>query len=247
MEKVFIALLAGGNVNNTSITDLWGRLPFYSADPSIPYEFIPHIESGVRGQELGRNRIVKAFLESDCEILWQIDDDMRVYSPETLTMLDSPGWDVLAPVQFMFDMRINEDTGATDPAVQACVFKKNADGNHRFYLGRPDKVPHEAVDAIGGGCFAVRRHVLEDERMHLAQDCDPPAMFRTVVEPNYSRITGNDIDFCERARACGYTVKVCWRVMTGHLKTVDLMAVEMYAKAQWKLGFDTASKRATAV
>jgi len=244
MERVFVAVLAGGNRPNTSLNELANQLPYYSGQPEIPFRFSYWVESGVRSQELARNRICKRFLETDADVLLMIDDDMVLAGWDSLRVLITPDYDIAAPLQLMFDSGINESTGEVEPAVKPCAFMYDDDAEGYRQLYPAPGVGHQECGAVGGGMIAIRRHVLENERMLLAEGFDPPAFFRTRFAPNYERVRGNDIDFCHRARECGYTVKVNWGARTGHLKTVDLYQVEVYAKRQFMLGYERGVKDA---
>ncbi len=247
MEKVLIDVLAGNNFVNTSIAELANHVPYLNEEPTIPFRFAFHVESGVRGQELARNRICKRFLDSKADILLMVDNDMVLYQWRTLSMLQTPDWDIVAPLQLMFDGGIDEKTGELSPHAKPCAFMYDKEaGGHRNVYPAPG-VDVQEVDAVGGGVIAIQRHVLEDERMVLAPRLDPPAYFRTCVEANYVRKRGNDIDFCFRARECGYKVKINWSCPSGHLKTNDLYLVEMYAKQQFALGYETGGRHALSV
>jgi len=244
VERVFVAVLAGGNRPNTSLNELANQLPYWSGQPEIPFRFSYWVESGVRSQELARNRICKRFLASNADVLLMIDDDMVVSGWDSLRVLTTPDYDIAAPLQLMFDSGIDEATGEIKPAVKPCAFMYDteADGYRQLYPA--PGVTHTECGAVGGGMIAIRRRVLEDPKMLLAPDLDPPALFRTRFAPNYERVRGNDVDFCHRAGQCGYVVKVNWGARTGHLKTVDLYQVEVYAKQQFVLGYEQGVKDA---
>jgi hypothetical protein len=74
------------------------------------------------------------------------------------------------------------------------------------------------------GSTVIRREVLEDPGMRLGDDshCDSPAIFRTPLDLNGKTLSTEDIDFCERAKKLGYSVKVKLDVVGGHRKLVDL-------------------------
>ena len=242
IQKIFVAVLAGNNWANTSIVELAHHLPYYTADEELPFAFAFWVESGVRGQELARNRICKRFLDSKADVLLMIDNDMVLSSWNSLKVLETKDYDIAAPLQLMFDAGIDEKKGIVNPCIKPCAFlyDKEAQGHRQVFPG--PGIDEQEVDAVGGGMLAIQRHVLENTLMVLEPGLDPPAYFRTVMEANYQRVRGNDIDFCMRARELGYKVKINWSAKTGHLKQNDLYQLEVYAKNQFILGYDTGRK-----
>lgn len=239
-EKVFIGIPSFSNHVNLSLLQMAWELPFVSADPSTKYEFHLHADGGQRPQDLCRNRITGAFLKSNCDVLLMIDDDMIQKGWRTMRLLDTPDYDICAPIQLMFHP-INVEAGRDKAAIYPCAFtqsEEQAKANQMSPVYPTGELECTEVDAVGSGCIAIRRHVLENEKMLLAPGYDPPAMWASQYEPNWVRYQGLDINFCLRAKALGYTIKVNWNAEIGHNKDVDLNEVEAYAKSQFTQGYE---------
>lgn len=241
MEKkpVLVAILSGGVMNHVTQTWLAYNLPILTASPNCPYKFGLYIEAGTSPQEYARNRIIEAFLKSDCEILMMIDDDMTM-RPGALDLLSTPEpWDIVAPLQHMFHP-VNPDKGKFKPECIPCAFNRDA----KAEIGKQllPVYPMEGdgnvseVSAVGSGVMAIKRRVLEDPKMMVEEGMEPPAFFLNRYENNGRRIRGLDIDFCWRAGELGYAIRINWGVEVGHYKRVDLWDVDYYAKASFMDG-----------
>ena len=104
-------------------------------------------------------------------------------------------------------------------------------GERPIYWGAYDHVEkedayreHEAkeglqrVDAISGGCFLVARRVFEHPGMQRGAFARPVNDDGTVER-------GNDIAFCERARAAGFKVWTHYGYPCRHFKELELTEV----------------------
>lgn len=253
--RVYIGLLSGNLSAHVSLVAMASDLPVMSASKDIPWQFVLDICAGHAPQEFARNTIIKRFLATKGDILLMVDDDMVWRGLTTLEILNTPWdeWDIVAPCQQMF----HTYDGTTDPPrmpqIVHCAF--NRDPNP------PAETPHKTckpvwpmhdqpvtqVDAVGSGVMAIKRRVLEDERMLLAPDMDPPAFFRNVYAANGVRHRGLDVDFCYRARELDYKVAINWKAHVGHYKRVDLSDIEIYAKLQFHQGYELGGKHALQV
>ena len=242
-EKVFIGIPAFDNQVNLSLLQMAYELPVVSANPGTAYDFTLLADGGQRPQEWCRNRIIQRFLETDCETLLMIDNDMVQMGWRTLKLLETPDYDIAGPVQLMFH-EINHEQGRDIPELYACAFVFDRTQDNKMHPTYP--VPNEPmvrdVEAVGSGCMAIKRHVLEDERMHVEPGMQPPAIFRNVYEANGNRLRGLDIDFCKRAHELGYKIKMNWEAEIGHLKTIDLNQVNVYGLAQYRGGMEAARR-----
>jgi len=73
----------------------------------------------------------------------------------------------------------------------------------------------QKVDAIGTGCFLVKRRVFENERMRRAP-------FARICNDDGTVERGNDISFCERARAQGFEIYCHYDYRASHFKEIEL-------------------------
>lgn len=253
-ERVMVAVIAGDNMAHASLLHMAFGLPFITADPSNRLEFHLWDESGKCPQELARNAACGKFLDarsnSDGEpldTLVMIDNDM-IFHESTLGVLDTPDYDIAAPVQMMC-LPKNPEEGRETAMIFPCALDKNPELPYKStpqYYEQGRGASFE-VDAVGSGCIAIKRRVLEDPRMLIEPGWDPPALWRNLYQPNCGRLKGLDVDFCHRAKDLGYTVKVNWGCVMGHRKSVDLNEMEEYAAAQLSKGIEIGRRRALQV
>lgn len=241
-EKVYIGVLAGDSKVNVSLAMMAYQLPLVTFDPGSRFEFMFHIEDGVRPQEYARNRIIERFLKTDGETLLMIDNDMVQLGWKTMAILDTPDYDIAGPLQLMWHP-INYHQGRDVPELYPCVMNWVDEPNHKMTPIYPQKVDETIieVDAVGSGCIAIKRRVLEDPRMEIEVGMSPPAFFRNEYEANGNRTRGLDVAFCKRAKDLGYTVKANYNAEIGHLKTVDLNQVNIYGMWSLRKGMEGVS------
>lgn len=218
---------------NTSIAELGWSLPYLSASQDrFVFDFI--IEAGVNPQALCRNRIIEIGLGRGADVVMMIDDDM-VITETTMLCLDTPDWDIVAPLQMMF-RRKNPEKNQDHTAVYPCAFDFPNDRMTVCYPKKNETVV--SVEAVGSGVMAVKRALLEDPRMLIEPGLSPPALFQDKYKANGERTRGLDIDFCRRAHALGYRVKCNFGAVVGHYKRVDLNLIEEYAKRHYLEGWE---------
>ena len=73
----------------------------------------------------------------------------------------------------------------------------------------------QKVDAVGTGCIVMARRVFEDPRMQTG-------CFARSYHADGTVEKGNDIRFCERARACGFEVYAHYDYMCMHFNEIEL-------------------------
>lgn len=180
-----------------------------------------------------RNLLVGAFLESDCDALWFLDDDIT--PTDTSVRVLEVEADIVtgrAPVSRPGDEGF--------PVIAHAAFSERlADGSFRY--APRGKEPSDVV-AAGAGCLLVYRAVLADPRMRLDPVYDTavgeprsladepgaaPAIFRMPSKPNGEPLSGEDMDFVYRAHRLGYRCMFHPAAEVGHLKRVDLAGVEV--------------------
>jgi len=74
------------------------------------------------------------------------------------------------------------------------------------------------VDAVGTGCFMVARRVFEDPEMRKAP-------FQRTYNEDGTVDKGNDIAFCERARARGFEIWMHYNYPCLHFNEIELTEV----------------------
>ena len=240
-EKVFVGILANGAMVHGTQALLAFQLPIWSFNPEVPYSFAFWIEADVSPQDYKRNVIIEKFLESKCDTLVMIDDDM-IINQTFLDLLGTPDYDIAGPLQYTMKAADPEKDRLT-PECFPCAFMIDHEGTGQMKPVWPaSNGPVAEVDLVGSGVIAIKRRVFEDVRMLHEDGHSPPAYFRNIWLPNGRRECGLDIDFCRRAKALGYKIKVNWQAEVGHFKQINLNDVDMFAKAQFLKGYGAGEK-----
>lgn len=103
-------------------------------------------------------------------------------------------------------------------------YDKDADA----YREHSNKLGLQRADAIGTGCFLIARRVFEDADM-----CNAPFGRKLYADGTVHK--GNDISFCERARARGFEIWAHYDYPCHHFsKSLDLTEVEQAMKRLWE-------------
>lgn len=243
--KVMVGVLAGDHSVHASFPLMAFELPVVASRPDHPFIYSFRVEAGTRPQALARNYLCGTFLAGPGDILVMIDNDMIVNSGALVSLLSMDEWDIAGPLMFMWWPLDLAQQPARMPQCYAVAGMFDPSGPNKIRPMAPAPDASEAhVDWVGSGCIAIKRKVLEDQRMLLARGYDPPALWRQVYEPNMVRTSGLDIDFCRRAKRAGYKVKVKWGAEIGHYKTVDLNQIELYRQLSFQTGLDLGAKHA---
>ncbi len=218
------------------ITGLLDALRQASLEPDPPFNLKFAISHGHSPVEYARNILVGHFLRSDCDKLWFIDEDM-IPDPTVSQLLYSDA-DIIAARMYKFD-HPNPERG-TSVGLGLCAMNKGPNGLYKPILPMLGDPSVQDCDAVGTGCTVIARRVIEDRRMWSpnvfttadGQTVDgnempvagdyAPAVFRIQRGPNGCGIMGEDIDFCERAKALGYSIKVDLNAACGHFKPIDI-------------------------
>lgn len=220
----------------------WGRAQYPKR-----YEFSVLTNHFQRPVEYARNLLVRDFLRSPADVLWFIDADMIPRESVFRVFEALEGADMACGRAHSYQDEIDKPGGVTGIKVEART--KNAhDDLFTNIVPSADSPEIQNVDACGGACLLIKRHVLEDKRLLLPttyldgdgserdqndmQDRDDwaPAIFRTLYAPNGKLIRGEDIDFTYRATQLGYTLRAHLGAEIGHFKTIDIDGVERAAR-----------------
>lgn len=172
---------------------------------------LPEYVQGVTGPAEVRNEIVQKFLATDKDVLVMVDDD--VIPPKHFLQIVIPitdgDFDVVAacvPIMrpgtvFMPNLFVRSGDGY-DPHMEAY---------------RSEGVTE--MDAVGTGCIAIARKVLADNHMK--------APFRPKLHKDGTWHVGEDVNFCERAKARGYRVAADLGVWCEHRSELHANAIAM--------------------
>ena len=207
-----------------------------SMDDDSSFDLQYCIEMGKAPVEYARNVLCGAFLRTQCDKLWFIDEDML---PEaSVARLLQSDADIICARMYKFD-HPNPDEGKT-VGLGLCAMNKNDRGLYSPLMPSVGEASVQDVDVVGTGCTVIARHVIEDRRLWSTNvfttmdgktidgNIPPekgdyaPNIFRTVRAPNGAGLAGEDVDFCRRAKALGYTVKVDLNAVCGHFKSIDV-------------------------
>lgn len=198
------------------------------------HRVVSHVEEPTEPVEYARNVIAGKFLRSDCDALLMIDQDQRPQS-SAVRLLDHPA-DITAGLTFM--ARNIGDGSSRRRGLVIPAMRMRPDGGPLGAIPH-DLVGQQDVDTVGFGAVLIKRRVLEDQRLWLPREYadpytgetrtldadDAPPIFRTVRKPNGKTHSGEDFDFCLRARALGYSIAVQMDARFGHVKATDLLTI----------------------
>lgn len=146
-----------------------------------------------RPHALALNYLAGIFLETDCETLFLLDDDM-VFPPDTLDRLRSsdPALDIVSAL------------AVSRRAPFGCVaLNKQEDGTYAFLRGSKGVTK---VDITGMACTLVRRAVFD--KAFKERDLHQAFHFKLRE--------GEDGDFCLWAASQGFSVGVNYDITIGH-------------------------------
>jgi hypothetical protein len=173
--------------------DCMVRLTVHLARRFSPGE-LQFMRVGLMYIDAARNMVWQQAQKCGAENLLCIDDDMT-FAPETFDALwDTPG-DVVSALYFI----------RRQPPTLPCMYLKSETGRYLPIPTYPQNTVMD-VDAVGLGFTLVRKPVLDALR-------DPFTKYIRV---------GEDIVFCEKARAAGFKVLVNTAARAGHLITLPI-------------------------
>lgn len=183
LDKVLFAVPTRGLIDWNCVVRLQ---QIRDANPTLPPI---HYEAGRLAVTDVRNRLVQKFLSSPYEVLVMIDDDIIV-PLGILHMLDRDLDIVGAPYPII---RVE------NPIPFPCALEY--DTAHDTYRTLPDPFGRTGlvkVDAIGTGCMAIARRVLEHPDLQIP--------FRIGTDEYGQMRMSEDVNFCQLARTAGFGV-----------------------------------------
>jgi glycosyltransferase involved in cell wall biosynthesis len=172
---------------------------------------LPTYVRGVTGPAEVRNEIVQLFLESGKDVLVMVDDDVippRHFLQIVIPIIDGDAEIVAACVPIM----------RPGTVFLPNLFVRDGDG----YAPHLEAYQGEGlveVDAVGTGCIAIARKVLLDNHLKTP--------FRPKLDKNGVWLMGEDITFCERAKARGHRVRADLNVWCEHLSELHCNSTAM--------------------
>lgn len=231
-EHIFLVVPTTGNTMSSGSSYMLMNAQKRNADPECKYRFSTSTLDGRTPVEYMRNCLVHEFLKTDATRVWMIDNDMHP-STNAFDLLETEG-DIVAGFFYMFTHK-SQDKPST---LQVCAFKRDENGKHIPISWDPENGHVVDVDSVGTGSCIMSRKLFEDERMllddsfvtldgkeqklHRDYPNVPKCFFRRHYAPNGQIIRGADIDFCERAKGLGYSVRVDMAVPFSQVNRVSL-------------------------
>jgi len=217
-----------------ALADWVARLTANNANDDVPFGFSLLTVQFKSPFEYARNVAVGEFLQTDGDRLWFVDDDMIPYPGRSELLLQSDA-DIVVGGYIRAGAK-KDFTIGLDVLLMEEAQKPNGEATYKSLPYRDEKEFFD-VAAGGTGCMLIRRRVLEDPRMLLptryvdwrgierdlfdapGDSLVAPPVFRTLRKPNGDTDLGEDIDFCRRARALGYTLRGHMLYGMDHQKT----------------------------
>jgi hypothetical protein len=167
----------------------------------FPAGALHYMRIGLQYIDIARNLAWEHARQSQAEHLLFIDDDMT-FTPETFeTLWETPG-DVVSALYFI----------RRTPPTAPCMYFRTGDRTYAPIIGYRQNAVVE-VDAVGLGFVLIRRRVIDGLDRPFSRDGGK----------------GEDIFFCERAKAAGFSVTVNTAAKAGHLLTQPLIIDESNA------------------
>ena len=201
------------------LTGMFYEAGFLTADPSVPFRFLPLPVCGERPLAYARGLAVEAFLleaRHPDDRLMLLDDDMPPAHnwPQLLTH----DRDIVAPSTLSFQRGMAHGK-RLPPTVFPVTYNAGEDGKYVPFMAWDGTEPFECDAA--DGCFIIKKRVLDQmKRPWFPEQQDPETMGITV---------GQDLGFYKKANALGFRVLVDPSVKFGHEKVSDAWQILGYA------------------
>jgi hypothetical protein len=199
-SKLLIAIPNYGNNAPGLFLDSMVRLMTHLARKFGPGE-IDYMRVGLMYIDIARNMIWDEARKRQTDALLCLDDDMT-FTPQTFEAVWNTPGDVVSGLYFQ----------RRQPPTAPCMYQRMPNGHHSAVMAYPKDAVID-VDAVGFGFVLIRKPVIDA--------LEHPFTTRTAK--------GEDIAFCENAKAAGFSVKVNTAAKVGHILTVPLIIEESNA------------------
>jgi len=203
--KIYLAVLNRGWLRREFA---WNTLPMLKSTEGIElYWENPNI-TWANPISSNRNCITKRFLNSDCDFLLMIDDDIvPYYNILEYVYADK---DIIG-----FPAKVRQKAGELNWVAYQGDGKEEGYYAVDFAAIDPD-IQLLKVDIVGTGAILIKRKVLEDLKapFHIEFDEDGISKF------------GTDFAFCRKARAAGFEVYTAPHMICEHIKQLGLIDIQ---------------------
>jgi len=200
--KVYLAILNNGWLRREISATV---LPQMKATPGVELVWEHPAKTWDHPISSNRNQIVRRFLQTDCDFLLMLDNDVVPLSnPLELVFASKDIVGMPAKVR-QRNRSVNWVAYVKNPHVEQ--------GYAPVDFSRVDTdVDLLKVDAIGTGCILIKRRVLEAI----------PAPFHCIYDEHGVCIMGTDFAFCQRADQAGFEIYTTPQRTCEHFKEVGL-------------------------
>jgi hypothetical protein len=210
------------------------EMEYVNSMKTSPYTFELHTKAGEQPVWKVRNMLVDSALKSGADLFWFIDSDVQPPSNALeMLMIDADISSGVVPV-------LRSKESGRDMTIHANGYMYNVYGTYLYTSIKPavNGPLLVDVDAAGTGAMLIHRKVFEDPRMELSREYEgldgrptklpddaPKPFFRMLYNPLGEIIRSEDLDFCTRAKECGYSIKYHFGIPFGHIKITNLNGV----------------------
>jgi len=207
IQKVYLAILNNGNLRRELSAII---LPAMQNTPGVKVIWENPSKTWANPISSNRNKIVKRFLETDCDYLLMIDDDVVP---------------LFNPCELVF---VNRDIVGAPALVRSSgqIF------NWTAYIPHSDGVGYSAIDLdsiddfldilevaiVGTGCILIKRKVLENIK----------APFHSEFDEDGIQTYGTDFAFCRRATKAGFKIYTTVHKRCEHFKEVGYSDIDAW-------------------
>lgn len=205
IHKIYLALLNGGYIRREFA---WVTLPTLRGTKGVEIIWENPGLTWSNPISSNRNLITKRFLQTDCEWLLMLDDDVVPHcNPAELVYADK---DVVG-----FPARVRSN-GRT---IVWTAYRDHPSGEHYAAVDLTqldDIMDLMEVEIVGTGCILIHRRVLEVLK----------APFHSEFDEDGIQIYGTDFAFCRKARNAGFHVFTAPNYICEHYKEVGLNDIQ---------------------
>ena len=202
--KLYLAVLNGGWLRREFSYKV---LPWMQSTKGVQIIWEDPKETWSHPISSNRNLITLRFLQTDCDFLLMIDDDVvPLFNPAELVYADQ---DIIGcPAKVRSSGQLLAWTAYTN--------HPSGEGYSTMNLNMiDDYLDLIPVDCVGSGCLLIRRRVLESPQMK--------APFHTNFDENGVLEYGTDFAFCRKAKAAGFEIHSTVQRRCEHFKEVGLL------------------------
>jgi len=198
-KRIFIAVPNGGTI----VPEI--AINFMNWSHSSLFEMQVYMPKGIFPLDAARNHCVEKFLQSNCDYLLWIDDDI-VPPLNTIERFLAADKDIIGAV--CFAMKYENDLGFTYPV----TLRYNEDRKYIAYYGKGV----EEVDATGGACVMFRRKVYEA--------IEHPYAFQYYR--NGTLALTCDFDIFQKAQKAGFKIYIDFDIVCDHIKETSFRGIQ---------------------